>query len=220
MKWVKRLIVYIAGLFILSVGVGVSIASKLGVSPVSALPYVISRITAVQLGLCTTGIFILYLVIQIFILRREFKPVSFLQIGVSFLFGFFVNVSTGMMSFLDFTDNYAFRLLLCAVGIIVVGIGVFLYVNANVIPLPTEGLMLAIARKTGLTFGTMKIIFDVTVVGVAVFLSFIFLHRLEGVREGTVFAAIFVGFVVKFLNKMFSGRLKVFLEIEITDTNS
>lgn len=213
MKWVRRIVIYLIGLFILSLGVGISIASRLGVSPVNALPYVISKITGFQLGMCTTGIFILYLIIQIFILRREFKPVSFVQIGVSFLFGVFVNVSTSLMSFLDFTDNYAFRLLLCGIGIVVVGIGVFLYVNASLVPLPTEGLMLAIAKKTGLTFGTMKIIFDITSVGVAVLLSFLFLHRLEGVREGTVLAAVLVGFVVKLMGKLFLEKLSGYLQV-------
>jgi len=203
---IKNLILYIAGLFILSIGVGISVASNLGVSPVSALPYVISKITGFELGMCTTGVFVLYLLIQIVIMRKEFKVISFVQIAVSFLFGFFVRVSTPLMSFLNFTDNYAYRLLLCGIGIIVVGIGVFMYVSSDVIPLPTEGVMLAISKKTGIQFSTAKIIFDISSVAVAVILSLAFLHRFEGVREGTVLAAVFVGFVVKFLNRRFAGK--------------
>jgi len=203
---IKNLILYIAGLFILSIGVGISVASNLGVSPVSALPYVISKITGFELGMCTTGVFVLYLLIQIVIMRKEFKVISFVQIAVSFLFGFFVRISTPLMSFLNFTDNYAYRLLLCGVGIIVVGIGVFMYVSSDVIPLPTEGVMLAISKKTGIQFSTAKIIFDISSVAVAVILSLAFLHRFEGVREGTVLAAVFVGFVVKFLNRRFAGK--------------
>ena len=203
---IKNLILYIAGLFILSIGVGISVASNLGVSPVSALPYVISKITGFELGMCTTGVFVLYLLIQIVIMRKEFKVISFVQIAVSFLFGFFVRISTPLMSFLNFTDNYAYRLLLCGVGIIVVGIGVFMYVSSDVIPLPTEGVMLAISKKTGIQFSTSKIIFDISSVAAAVILSLVFLRRLEGVREGTVLAAVFVGFVVKFLNRRFAGK--------------
>ena len=203
---IKNLILYIAGLFILSIGVGISVASNLGVSPVSALPYVISKITGFELGMCTTGVFVLYLLIQIVIMRKEFKVISFVQIAVSFLFGFFVRISTPLMSFLNFTDNYAYRLLLCGVGIIVVGIGVFLYVGSDVIPLPTEGVMLAISKKTGIQFSSSKIIFDISSVAAAVILSLVFLHRLEGVREGTVLAAVFVGFVVKFLNRRFANK--------------
>lgn len=203
---IKNLILYIAGLFILSIGVGISVASNLGVSPVSALPYVISKITGFELGMCTTGVFVLYLLIQIVIMRKEFKLISFVQIAVSFLFGFFVRISTPLMSFLNFTDNYAHRLLLCGIGIIVVGIGVFMYVRSDVIPLPTEGVMLAISKKTGIQFSTSKVIFDISSVAAAVILSLVFLRRLEGVREGTVLAAVFVGFVVKFLNRRFANK--------------
>ncbi len=203
---IKKLTLYTVGLFILSLGVGISVASNLGVSPVSALPYVISKITGFELGMCTTGVFVLYLLIQIVILRKEFKVISFIQIAVSFLFGFFVRISTPLMSFLNFTDNYAYRLLLCGVGIIVVGIGVFMYVSSDVIPLPTEGVMLAISKKTGIQFSSSKIIFDISSVAAAVILSLVFFHRLEGVREGTVLAAVFVGFVVKFLNRRFAGK--------------
>ena len=202
-SWIKRIIIYTVGLFIMSLGVGISVASNLGVSPVSALPYVISKITGFELGMCTTGVFVLYLLIQILILRKEFKPISFVQIAVSFLFGWFVRISTPLMSFLDFTDNYAFRLLLCGVGIAVVGIGVFLYVGSDVIPMPTEGVMIAITKKTGIQFSSAKILFDISSVVTAVTLSLIFLHRLEGVREGTALAAVLVGFVVKFLNRKF-----------------
>ena len=67
---IKKLTLYTVGLFILSLGVGISVASNLGVSPVSALPYVISKITGFEPGMCTTAVFILYLLIQIAILRR------------------------------------------------------------------------------------------------------------------------------------------------------
>ncbi len=205
-KWIKKLIQYFIGLFLLSLGVGISVASGLGVSPVSALPYVISQISGFELGACTTGIFIIYLILQIIILRKDFKPYSFIQIAISFLFGWFVDISKMLMSFLAFSDNYAYRLFLCGLAIVVVGIGVFLYVGAELIPMPTEGVMLAMVKKTGMQFSTAKIIFDVSSVGVAVALSLIFMHRLEGVREGTILAAIFVGFVVKLLHKIFKNK--------------
>ena len=70
---IKKLTLYTVGLFILSLGVGISVASNLGVSPVSALPYVISKITGFEPGMCTTAVFILYLLIQIAILRKCVK---------------------------------------------------------------------------------------------------------------------------------------------------
>lgn len=44
MKFVKRIVIYLAGLFFVALGVAFSVNSNLGVSPVNSLPYVVSRI--------------------------------------------------------------------------------------------------------------------------------------------------------------------------------
>ena len=51
-------------------------------------------------------------------------------------------------------------------------------------------------------FGYMKVCVDCSFVIIAVALSFIFLHRLAAVREGTVAAALFVGLLAKLFNIM------------------
>ena len=52
-----------------------------------------------------------------------------------------------------------------------------------------------------LKFGYVKIMVDVSPVVIAAALSLIFLHGLQGVREGTVAAAVFVGMLAKQLNR-------------------
>ncbi len=42
---VKRILIYIIGVFILSFAVGVSIKSNLGVTPINSIPYVFALIT-------------------------------------------------------------------------------------------------------------------------------------------------------------------------------
>ena len=90
----KRLFIYCLGLFIMAFGVSLSVKSNLGVSPVNSIPKVLSEIfTQLSMGTWTTIIFCLFILIQFLILRRSFKPQSFLQILCSFLFGFFVDAS-------------------------------------------------------------------------------------------------------------------------------
>lgn len=78
--------------------------------------------------------------------------------------------------------------------------GVYLEVKANVVPLAGEGVVLAVCQVFPIRFGNMKVIFDISLVVTACILSFVFLHSLEGVREGTVAAAVLVGQIVKLLN--------------------
>ena len=89
-------------------------------------------------------------------------------------------------------------------GIVLVGIGVGFEMAADVITLAGEGLAQSLCMVTHIKFGYMKVIVDVSFVVIAVVLSFIFLKRLEGVREGTIAAALFVGLIAKFLNRFLS----------------
>ena len=73
MKFVKRIVIYLAGLFFVALGVAFSVNSNLGVSPVNSLPYVVSRILGKDLGTCVTVIFIGYILIQILLLRKAFR---------------------------------------------------------------------------------------------------------------------------------------------------
>ena len=59
--------------------------------------------------------------------------------------------------------------------------------------------MVILTWKTN--FGTTKICFDVSMAVIAAVLSFVFAGRLDGVREGTVIAALLVGFIARLIGK-------------------
>ena len=48
-----RFLVYIVGLFIMTLGISLSVKSNLGVSPVSSIPYTITCITGLEMGKAT-----------------------------------------------------------------------------------------------------------------------------------------------------------------------
>ena len=50
-------------------------------------------------------------------------------------------------------------------------------------------------------FGFTKVCFDVSMAVIAAVLSFVFTGHLNGVREGTIIAALLVGFVARVLGK-------------------
>ena len=77
----------------------------------------------------------------------------------------------------------------------------YIRVTAKVVTLPGEGMALALCQLIPIKFGYVKIMVDVSLVVIAAALSLIFLHGLQGVREGTVAAAVFVGMLAKQLNR-------------------
>ena len=89
------------------------------------------------------------------------------------------------------------------IGILLVAVGVSFEVKAGVVVLAGEGVVLAVCKVLPkIKFGYMKVGFDVTLVVIACILSIVFTGRLQGVREGTVAAALLVGLIAKQLGKL------------------
>lgn len=91
------------------------------------------------------------------------------------------------------------------------GFGITLGVIADVVLTSAEGLVKAISDTIHKEFSNVKIAFDIVWVAMAIVLSLIFFGSLQGVREGTIFAAIFTGISVKFWMKLLKKPLENYL---------
>lgn len=208
-KLLKRILIYIVGLFCLALGVAFSINSRLGVSPVNSLPYIISLITGKEIGLCVIAVFSLYIVIQILILRREFKWINLTQIIFSTIFGYFVDFAKFILG--DFSiPTYAGQLLMLAISILLVALGVCLYLDVKLVKMPMEGMTAAINEKIlkKLPFHDVKVIMDCTVVAIGMIFSLTFLSGIVGIREGTILCALLVGKIMKPMQKAIVPRIE------------
>ena len=220
LTWAKRLLTYCFGLFIMAVGVVFSVKSALGVSPVTCLANVVYQImldrniAAMSLGVCTTAVYCLYILVEVLILRRDFRPDMLLQIVASFFFGFLVTCATRLFAFLPAPEAYPMRLLYLLCSIPLVAVGVMCYLAPQILPTPGEGMSLAISKRTGLTVGSAKMVFDCCCVAVSAAVSLIYFHRLVGVREGTVICALTIGFVMKQIMKVCEKPLMAFVQRE------
>ena len=212
--WVKRGLIYFLGLFIMALGVVFSVKSSLGVSPVTSLANVTHQITGIALGVCTTGTYCFYILVELLILRRDFKPAMLLQILASFFFGLLVTAATGLLSFLPAPQSYPLRLLYLFISIPLVSFGVMLYLAPAILPTPGEGLSLALSGKLGKPVATCKLITDCCMVGLSTLTSLLFFHALVGVREGTVISALTVGFLMKRMMRYCQAPLLRFVERE------
>lgn len=206
-QWVIRILIYILGLFCLAMGVAISANSNLGISPVNSLPYVVSAILPPDPGTCVVIVFCLYILLQVLILRRDFTPIQLTQILFSTIFGSFVNLTKALVG--DFAlPTYAGQLVMLAVSILFIAVGVVLYVEVDLVPMPMEGLSLALSRKTGVPFHNMKIIIDCLVVVLGVVLSLLFLGKLVYIREGTVITALATGKVMALVKRWLSPAIQ------------
>ncbi len=91
-------------------------------------------------------------------------------------------------------------LALLAVGCVVQAIGVVLEIKPHVAMMSGEGFVKYASQRTGREFGRVKVIVDVSLVLIAIICSLLLSHTVQGVREGSVIAAVATGFIVTFLN--------------------
>lgn len=210
-EFIKRLILFTIGLFFSGLGIAFSKHADLGISTVSSIANVLSvKFDFISFGMWSTISNCAFVLGQIIILRKNFKLFQLMQIPMSFLFGIFTDIGLYIVSFIP-TPNYAVRMALTIAGIFILAFGIALAVVANVLFNSGEGLVKAISDVSGKDFGKVKVGFDIACVAIAAVLSMIFIGEIVGIREGTLLAAVFTGFIVNFFTKYISKPLNKIL---------
>ena len=210
-EFIKRLILFTIGLFFSGLGIAFSKHADLGISTVSSIANVLSvKFDFISFGMWSTISNCAFVLGQIIILRKNFKLFQLMQIPMSFLFGIFTDIGLYIVSFIP-TPNYAVRMALTIAAIFILAFGIALAVVANVLFNSGEGLVKAISDVSGKNFGKVKVGFDIACVAIAAVLSMIFFGEIIGIREGTLLAAVFTGFIVNFFTKYISKPLNKIL---------
>lgn len=196
----KRYLILLAGLAVMAFGVACSIKANLGTSPISSVPYVISLFSPLTVGTATILMHCVFILIQILLLRKQYHPIQLMQLPVAVFFGYLTDFGVWAVRGIS-CNSYWQQWVLCLIGVFLVAVGVSLEVKAGVVVLAGEGIVLAVCKIFPVKFGYMKVGFDVTLVVIACILSLVFTGHLQGVREGTVAAALLVGMIAKQLGK-------------------
>ncbi|MCD7782262.1 MAG: DUF6198 family protein [Methanosphaera sp.] len=207
---IRKYMILLVGLFIMSLGVSLSINSGLGTSPISCVPYVLSLYFPVSVGTTTVVFNALLVLLQIIILRSRFPRIQILQVFVGLFFGYFIDITSMLISGFIPT-SYVSQWLYCILGCVVLAFGVLIEVKADALVLPGEGVSLAVRSVTNVEFGKIKTVFDTSNVVLGVILTLAFFGEFRGVGLGSIFAMIAVGSLVRLYKRIIN---------KLTGTNS
>lgn len=198
-KSVLKYLTVILGFYILSLGVVLFVKSSLGVTPISCVNYVLSLHTPLSLGTATFVFNILLILIELVLVRgigtRRDRVEILLQVPFSALLGAFMDINMHLLEPVE-VNSYLMAVALLVAGCVTQALGVVLELKPNVAIMSAEGVVKYSARRWGRDFGRMKVAFDVTLVTIAAMMSFSLAGHVEGLREGTVVAAVCTGFIV------------------------
>lgn len=186
--------IYLVGIIILACGITLNTKTRLGVSPIISMPYCISQIGSLNFGTMTFVFYVSFIVIQFLLLRKDFQIHQLLQIVVSFLTSFFIDIFDRILPIMG--DNMVIRLVFLFIAIILTGIGISLTVEMRIAPNPADGLANVIGMKLHRDMGFGKNVFDFTSIAISLSISYIFTGGIIGIGIGTILAMIFTGRVV------------------------
>ncbi|MDE5972240.1 MAG: hypothetical protein K2G94_05785 [Muribaculaceae bacterium] len=194
-------------LFVMTFGVALCLRSNLGCSVISTIPYVMTlagksySVPALSIGEYTYLMNFLLVGLQILVLRRRFELLQLFQLVIGFVFGYMLDVNMWLTSSVV-CESLLWQCVTQMAGCLVLAIGISLEIRCGSVTMPGEGLPVAISRVSGIRFARVKIMVDVTLVLIAIGLSFFFfgqwLWNVVGV--GTIIAMVLVGAAVRFFD--------------------
>ena len=202
---IKNYTLFLIGLFIASMGVALSAKAGLGTSPVASVPYSVSLVNhTLTFGWWLNMWSVLQIVVQIALLRKKCKPVDIIiQTVLAFVYGYLTDFSCKLISGLQ-ANTYIMQFALMILSCFVLGFGIWIQFKGGVAMLPGEAMNRAISEVTGKKYENIKIFFDVLYIVVAAAICFIFIGKLEGVREGSIIAAVLIGNIIKLYNSLYN----------------
>ncbi|HOR22941.1 MAG TPA: DUF6198 family protein, partial [Ruminococcus sp.] len=142
--------------------------------------------------------------VQVALLKQKSKPAEILiQTLLAFAYGYLTDFSCWLIRGLS-AETYPVKLALMLLSCFVLGFGIWVQFKGGVAMLPGEAMNRAISQVTGRRYENVKIFFDVAYIIAAALICFIFLGKPEGVREGSLIAAVLIGSIIKLYNSLFS----------------
>lgn len=190
------------GIFLMGTGIAVIIKSKTGTSPMSSLTNVMTYVyPPISLGTYTFFLNFAFFVGEFVLAPKTFHPAKLIQLIPTFFLSVAVDLNMKLVS--GFVPaNYPMQLLTLAVGCVIFALSISLMVSADVLLMPGDAFIGILADRTGMKWGNAKSSVDVSLVILAVVVSWLVLHKIVGVREGTVIAAICIGQISKLVRPL------------------
>lgn len=202
----KRLILYVFGLFFLSLGVSFSIVADLGVSPVSSLAYALTLSVGLSIGITTILTNVIYVTLQVVLQKRIELRAFAVQFLILFLFGLFMDATLFLVKLLPTLESLIPQLLFLTISLFLIAFGLFTYSTARLPLNPYDALTFVIRDRFNMKFSKAKIISDLSNVAVSIVICLIFVHSFGSVRIGTLVSATLIGKIVGWFKTLLYER--------------
>ena len=208
----KRIPVYLTGIMIMAFGITLLNKSDLGTTPLSSIPYVLSKILAGKTILTFGSLTLLFHTLCILFQIGVWKKVTLkmvLQLPLAVIFSALLDL---FMAWIQIPNpSILLRVILCALGVTLSALGIVIIVNMDLMLPAPDAFPRALSAKTGVELYKVKIAGDVTWVVITSVISLIYLYLSGVTSHSMLLADCFTGKLAIGIGTLFSmyftGRL-------------
>jgi uncharacterized protein len=155
MSFIKRLLFWLLGVVILSLGASLTIKSNIGVGAWDALNVGLSRIYGLTVGSFVIIIGIIILFVNAILLKS--RP-EYLAVFTFFIIGSLIDFWM-LVALKNFEPNeYILKLVILILGLLIIGLGVAMYIQPKFPLNPLDNFMMGISKRFGVSLVVAKTI--------------------------------------------------------------
>lgn len=196
-----RCLILLAALSLMSFGIAFITSAGLGTSQISGIPYVLSLLLPGTFGEWTWIVNALFVAAEWLIMKRQWHPQLLFQLLAAAIFSFFIDLGMYLVQEIQ-PQSYEARAAFLFFGCFLLSAGICGELKASLTMTPGEGIVQVLSIRTGTAFDRVKISFDCFLVLSALCLSWFGLGRIEGIREGTLAAALLTGPMIRLIHSI------------------
>jgi uncharacterized membrane protein YczE len=188
---------FVAGLWILSFGVVLTIQANLGVAPWDVLHIGLSRTTSLSIGLWVQLVGLFLVAVTAWLKRRRPEIGTVLNM---ILVGWFID-GWLILNWIPTTSSLLIRWIYLLAGIGLAGFGAGMYIASRLGAGPRDGLTLVLSERTGWSISRIRTIMEVTVLVIGGVLG-------GPLSVGTFLSSVLIGPVMHVSIQFWEKRLK------------
>ena len=156
MQRVKKYSLLVLLIIFTGMGVAISLKASIGVGAWDAMTQSIAFLTGIKIG--TIGMILNCLCVlgQVLLLKKNFKPLQFMQVPVSILLGIVVNFFLYDVLSSFSWENYFLRFILFILAVLLIAFSVSAVMVLNIVTFAVEGLCMALSIKIKKDFSRIR----------------------------------------------------------------
>ncbi|WP_156877394.1 YczE/YyaS/YitT family protein [Psychrilyobacter atlanticus] len=195
---IHKIINFILGVIMLSIGIILIVKANLGMSVLTSLAYVFSqRFQSITFGQWTYLTQLIVVIVTVFIMKK-LKMRYIFSFGVAVIFGEAIDLSNFLLRNMTLT-TFPQEVAVYVLGSLICAKGIIFFAKSELPVLPFDNVVKELSISKQIKLGNVKLGFDCIMFILSLVFSFTFFRELRGIYWGTLVSALLMGPMIRLI---------------------